>query len=137
MHVRVTVLLPAGDQHGERRDCLLALLAGHRLGADPFDRGTRPPLDAERYHTVYGSYGISVFAVRDVTLDELAQQVPLIRFGWLTLIKVADVYKAGLRLEPTGRNPRHCTVGFDDLAQGVARLAGCEHQQMPNPYHDA
>jgi hypothetical protein len=93
--------------------------------------------DAERYHSIYGSYGISVFAVRDVTLDELAQQVPLIRFGWLTLIKVAHVHKAGLRLEPTGRNPHHYTVGFDDLDQGVARLADCEHQQMHNPYHDA
>jgi len=26
--------------------------------------------DARRYHTVYGSYGISVFAARDATVDE-------------------------------------------------------------------
>ena len=32
--------------------------------------------DAARYYNVYGVYGISVFAVRDVTVDELAQQVP-------------------------------------------------------------
>lgn len=44
-----------------------------------------------RYHNVYGSYGISVFAARDATLDELAQQVPLVRFARLTLIKVAAV----------------------------------------------
>jgi hypothetical protein len=94
-------------------------------------------VDAQRYHNVYGSYGVSVFAVRDATLDELAQQVPLIRFACLTLIKVADVHKAGLRLEPTARNPRHYTIEFDDLDQGVARLARCEHQEMPNPYHDA
>ena len=34
---------------------------------------------ALRNHAVYGSYGISVFAVRDLTLDELAQQPPLVR----------------------------------------------------------
>ena len=93
--------------------------------------------DALRYYSVYGSYGVSVFAVRDATLDELVQQVPLIRFARLTLIKVADVHRAGLRLEPTGRNPRHYTIGFDDLHDGLARLVGCAHQEMPNPYHDA
>ena len=30
--------------------------------------------DALRYHGVYGSYGISVFAVRGLTLEEMAQQ---------------------------------------------------------------
>ncbi len=93
--------------------------------------------DARRYHSVYGSYGISVFAVRGATLEEMAQQVPLVRFVRLTLIKVADVRQAGLRLEPTGRNPRHYTIGFDDLDKGVRRLAYCKHQVMPNPYHDA
>jgi hypothetical protein len=29
--------------------------------------------DAARYYTIYGVYGISVLAVRDVTVDELAQ----------------------------------------------------------------
>jgi hypothetical protein len=29
--------------------------------------------DAMRYHSIYGVYGISVFAVRDATLEELAQ----------------------------------------------------------------
>lgn len=33
--------------------------------------------DAERYHDIYGQYGISVFAARDATVDELAQEVPL------------------------------------------------------------
>jgi|ERR1700722_5535894 hypothetical protein len=44
--------------------------------------------DAVRYYSIYGTYGISVFAVRDATVDELAQQVPLIRFGSLALLKV-------------------------------------------------
>jgi hypothetical protein len=93
--------------------------------------------DAIRFHSVYGSYGISVFAARGATLDEMAQQVPLVRFARLTLIKVAVVRGAGLRLEPTGRNPRHYTVGFDDLDQGIAALAGCPRQVVPNHYHDA
>jgi hypothetical protein len=32
--------------------------------------------DAVRYHSIYGVYGISVFAVRGATIDELAQQAP-------------------------------------------------------------
>ena len=93
--------------------------------------------DAQRYHGVYGSYGISVFAVRGVSLAEMAQRVPLVRFARLTLIKVAEVRRAELRVDATGRNPSHYTVGFDDLDQGVTRLVGCEYQVVSNPYHDA
>jgi len=93
--------------------------------------------DAMRYHSIYGTYGISVFALRDVTVDELAQQVPLVRFDRLTLLTVGDVLAAGMRLEPTGRNPCHYTVGFDDLDDGVRRLVGCPRQVVPNAYHDA
>ena len=93
--------------------------------------------DAVRYHSVYGVYGISVFAVRDATVDELAQQAPLVRFDRLSMLKVSDIVAAGMRLEPTGRNPRHFTVGFDDLENGVRRLAACPHHVMPNAYHDA
>jgi hypothetical protein len=93
--------------------------------------------DALRYDRIYGSYGISVFAMRGSTLEEVAQQVPLVRFALLTLIKVVAVRDAGLRLEPTGRNSSHYTLGFDDLDQGIAALARCRHQVVPNPYHDA
>jgi hypothetical protein len=41
----------------------------------------------------------------------------------------------GLRLEPTGRNPHHFTVGFDDLSEGVKGLMGCDRRTMTNPYH--
>jgi hypothetical protein len=44
---------------------------------------------------------------------------------------------SGVVLEPTGRNPRHYTVGFDELDDGVQRIASCDHQIVPNPYHDA
>jgi hypothetical protein len=89
--------------------------------------------NALQYHSIYGGYGISVFAVRGATLDEMAQQVPLVRFESLTLLRVGDVIAAGLRLEPTGRNPRHYTVSFDDLDDGVRRLAGCPHQVRAQP----
>ncbi len=36
--------------------------------------------DAEDYRVLYATNGLSVFAARDVTVDELAQQPPLIRF---------------------------------------------------------
>ena len=93
--------------------------------------------DAKRYHSIYGVYGISVFAVRDVTVDELAQQAPLVRFDRLSLLRVGDILAARMKLEPTGRNPHHFTVGFDDLMGGVRRLVTCPHQVMPNIYHDA
>ena len=93
--------------------------------------------DAVRYHSIYGVYGISVFAIRGVTLEEMAQQVPLVRFERLTLLKVKDVVAAKLRLEATGRNPRHYTIGFDELADGIERLIRCRDQVVPNPYYEA
>jgi hypothetical protein len=92
--------------------------------------------DAQRYRAIYGSFGISVFAARGVTVDELAQEAPLVRFGVLTLVRVGVLRAAGLRLEPTGRNPRHFTVAFDDLDDGVERLRRCDHQRWVNPYHE-
>lgn len=92
--------------------------------------------DAARYHSIYGDYGISVFAARDVAVDELAQQAPLIRFEVLTLVRVGVLRSAGFRLEPTGRNPRHFTVAFDDLDAGVEELIRCEHRSWANPYHE-
>lgn len=92
--------------------------------------------DAEDYHVVYGTFGLSVFAARDITVDELAQLPPLVRFEVLTLVKVGVLRAAGFRLEPTGRNPRHFTIAFDELETGVEGLRGCEHQCWVNPYHE-
>jgi hypothetical protein len=61
--------------------------------------------DAQRYHDIYGEYGISVFAARDATVDELAQDVPLVRFETLTLVRVGILRAAGFRLDPTGSEP--------------------------------
>ena len=58
------------------------------------------------------------------------------RFRVLTLVRAGVLRAAGLPLEPTGRNPRHFTVGFDDLDDGIDRLRRCEHQRSANPYHE-
>lgn len=93
--------------------------------------------DASRYHSIYGGYGLSVFATRGVAVEELAQQAPLVRFEVLTLVRAGVLRSAGFRLEPTGRNPRHFTISFDDLDAGVEALLGCEHSSWTNPYHEA
>jgi hypothetical protein len=84
---------------------------------------------------IYQTYGISVFAARGQSLDELAQQVPLVRYPRLTIVTAGELVDCGLRLEPTGRNPHHFTAAFDDLSEGVKGLMGCDLQTMPNPYH--
>ncbi len=92
--------------------------------------------DAQQYHAIYGDYGLSVFVVRGISVDELAQLVPLVRFEVLTLIRVGVLRAAGFRLDPTGRNPRHFTLLFDDLDAGVAALVSTEHHSWANPYHE-
>jgi hypothetical protein len=89
--------------------------------------------DAQRNHEIYGVYGISVSAVRGITLGEMAQQAPLVRFGRLTPVKAGVILVAGLRLEPTGRNPRHFDIAFDQLDEGVDRLCRCEHEVVGQP----
>lgn len=92
--------------------------------------------DAQRMFDIYRVYGISVFALRGATIDELAQQTPLMRFPLFTIMTVGTVRAAGLRLEPTGRNRRHYTVMFDDLDE-VGSVLAAEHQIWINPYHEA
>ena len=58
------------------------------------------------------------------------------RFEILILVRGGDLRAAGFRLEPTGRNPRHFTVAFDDLDRGVESLGACEHRSWLNPYHE-
>lgn len=78
--------------------------------------------DALRNHSIYGTYGIMVFAVQDLTLDKLAQLPPLVRFEQLATITVGALRVLGLTLVPTGRNPRRYDVTFDDLNDGVSKL---------------
>lgn len=65
--------------------------------------------DAQRMHEIYGAFGISVFALRGATIDELAQQVPLVRFAELTVVTVGVLRDVGVRLEATGEPAAlHC-----------------------------
>lgn len=93
-------------------------------------------IDALRNHEIYGVYGISVFAVLDATIDELAQVAPLVRFGKLTVVRVGDLRAAGLRLDPTGRNPRHYDITFESLEEGISKLVSCSHRTIDNVYFE-
>jgi hypothetical protein len=92
--------------------------------------------DARRMFEIYGVYGISVFALRGTTLDELAQQAPLVRFRTLTVTTVGAIRAVGLDLEPTGRNPRHFTIVLPDLESGIERLSRSDRHLWTNPYHE-
>ena len=91
--------------------------------------------DALAAFEVYGVYALSVFALVDTTMDELAQEPPLVRFEWLTLMTAGTVRRAGFRLLPTGRRTLHHSIEFDDLPDGIARLQSCEHRTVFNPYY--
>lgn len=56
--------------------------------------------DALRNHEIYGTYGISVFAARGLTLDELAQQAPLVRFERLAIVTVGALLASAFVLSP-------------------------------------
>ncbi len=91
--------------------------------------------DASRAFKAYGVYAISVLAADGVTVDQLAQEMPLVRFELVTLMTVGAVRAVGLRLVPTGRQRLHHSIDFDDLDAGVTLLIGCEHRTQVNPYH--
>ncbi len=97
----------------------------------------REPLqvDAVRAFKAYGVYALSVFAADGVTVNDLAQVPPLVRFELLTLMTAGAIRAADLRLVPTGRHRLHHSIEFDDLDAGLARLMACEHRTRGNPYH--
>lgn len=116
--------------------------AGHELSDDTVivvRGGTLDDVDvlddALAAFEVYGVYAISVFALQDTTMEELAQEPPLIRFEWLTLMTAGAVRRAGLRLLPTSRRTLHYSIEFDDPSDGLKRLQSCEHRTVANPYH--
>jgi hypothetical protein len=91
--------------------------------------------DALTVFDIYGVYAISVFALRDTTLDEMAQQPPLIRYSELTLVRAGAIRAAGLRLVPSGRRRQHFSIEFEELTDGLERLRTCERLSEANPYH--
>jgi hypothetical protein len=114
----------------ELRDDIIVVVRGGALD----DESVRD--DALASFEVYGIYAISVFAVLDATVDELAQVPPLIRFEVLTLMTVGEIRRAGLHILPTGRRRLHHSIEFDDLDGGIEHLRSCEHRTIPNPYHE-
>ena len=115
---------------GGLSDETVVVVRGGELARELLER------DALRAFEVYGALAISVFAADRVTVDELSQEPPLVRFGSLTLATVGAIRSAGLVLRPTGRNPLHHSIEFDDLGAGVRSLMRCEHRTIVNPYHE-
>lgn len=92
--------------------------------------------DAQRMFDVYGTYGISVFALRGARIDELAQEAPLVRFPHFTVMTMRTIRALGFRLEPTGRNPRHYTLTLRSLDDDIEALVSADHHVWINPYHE-
>jgi hypothetical protein len=99
-------------------------------GGMPGPRGLRA--EAQNHYVVYGTSSVSVYAVRDVPLEEIAQSLPLACFEQLTLWTAGDIRTAGLALEPAGRDPRHCLVNLGPGGVGVRALWGGEHRTWTN-----
>lgn len=93
--------------------------------------------DAQRMFDIYGTYGISVFALRGATIDELAQVSPLVRFPRFTVVTVRTIRSIGLQLEPTGRDRRHYTLMLPSLDEDIDALVSAGHHMWINPYHEA
>jgi len=89
--------------------------------------------DAQRAHDVYGTYAISVF----VTVDELAQEPPLVRFASITLMTVGEIRPQGCCSARVDADRLHYSIDFDDLDTGVEALVRCEHRTIVNPYHES
>ena len=99
-------------------------------GGLPGPRGLRA--EAQNHYVVYGTSSVSVYAVRDAALEEIAESLPLVCFEQLTLWTAGNIRKAGLALEPAGREPRHYLVNLGPGAAGVKSLWGCEHRTVTN-----
>jgi hypothetical protein len=100
-------------------------------GGLPGPRGLRA--EVQNHYVVYGTFSASVFAVRNVPLEEIAQSLPLVCFEHLTLWTAGDIRTAGLALAPAGRDPRHYLVNLGAGAASVKALWGCEHRTWSNP----
>jgi len=92
-------------------------------------------IDAERYHTIYGEYGISVFAARGATIDELAQAVPLVRFETLTSSESAIYGPPGSgSIRPAGT--RSTSRSRSTTSNEGSTRSRREHLNWINPYHE-
>jgi hypothetical protein len=87
---------------------------------------------ARSNHTIYGFYGVSVFAeVGGLTWEEIAS-TKLRRAEWVVLFTARALLANGLDLWDTGQAP-HYDIVHDDVDQLVGRILGCEHRVIRNP----
>jgi len=90
---------------------------------------------ARENHTVYGFYGVSVFAeVGGATWAEIAA-TKLRRSGWVVLFTARALLASGVELWDTGLAP-HYDIVHADLDELVGRILGCEHRVVRNPVQD-
>lgn len=82
--------------------------------------------------TIYGFYGVSVFAeVGGLTWEQIAS-TRLRRAEWVVLFTARTLLANGLELWDTGQVP-HYDIVHDDPDELVARILGCEHRVVQNP----
>lgn len=91
--------------------------------------------DVQQYQVIYGHYGLSVIAARDVSIDELALQVPLVRFEVLTLIRAGVPFlpRDSESTRRAGTAALHTRARRPRLHRDAV---GCEHRSWANPYHE-
>jgi hypothetical protein len=92
--------------------------------------------DAARSLAVYGVGSISVLAPIDITVDELLQRPPLIRFAFVTVMTVGALRAIGLNVVPTGRDRHHYSIDLPALSEDVERLISAPHRATANPYYE-
>lgn len=83
--------------------------------------------DAMRMRDVYGAFGISVFAFRGTTIDELAQSSPLVRLTTLTVGAPSGLPCSRSRqwvgtLSTTPSSCRTSRMPSRNLSRGVGQL---------------
>lgn len=87
---------------------------------------------ARENHTIYGFYGVSVFAeVGGLTWQDIAA-TKLRRAEWVVLFTARALLANGLDLWDTGLTP-HYDIVHADLSELVGRILGCEHRVVENP----
>ena len=123
--------MPEARKRRQRRGEPLPDEAAFVIRGDLLDPATLAE-SALANHTIYGFYGVSVFAeVGGLTWEEIASS-KLSRAEWVVIFTARALLASGLGLWDTGQAPRYDIV-HDELDQLVGRILGCEHRVVRNP----
>jgi hypothetical protein len=124
-------LMPDAKKRRQRRGEPLPDEAAFVIRGDLLDPAILAE-SARENHTIYGFYGVSVFAeVGGLTWQEIAA-IKLSRAEWVVLFTARALFANGLDLWDTGQAP-HYDIVHDDLEQLIGRILGCEHRVVRNP----